>query len=52
MLPFQATLVVGYGAGEAITQVKVQVLEGSMVRPVPKAGVQLEVETGIWNSPF
>lgn len=51
---FRATLVVGHGcAGAATTQVQVQVPEGFYnVRPMPKAGWQLEVETGSYEQPF
>lgn len=51
---FRATLVVGHGcAGAGTTQVKVQVPEGFYnVRPMPKAGWQLEIETGTYEHPF
>ena len=51
---FRATLVVGHGcAGAGTTQVKVQIPEGFYnVRPMPKAGWQLEIETGTYEHPF
>lgn len=51
---FRASLVVGHGcAGAATTKVRVQIPEGFYnVRPMPKAGWQLETVTGTYETPF
>ena len=51
---FRATLVAGHGcAGAATTQIRVQIPEGFYnVRPMPKAGWQLETVTGAYEQPF
>ncbi|RYE10515.1 MAG: DUF1775 domain-containing protein [Hyphomicrobiales bacterium] len=51
---YRGSLVVGHGcAGAATTQVRVQIPEGFYnVRPMPKAGWQLETVTGKYATPF
>jgi uncharacterized protein YcnI len=51
---FKAALVVGHGcAGAATTKLRVQIPEGFYnVRPMPKAGWQLETVTGKYAQPF
>lgn len=51
---FRAILVVGHGCdGDATTAVRVQIPEGFYnVKPMPKAGWEIETVTGTYDKPF